>query len=51
MSSIQVNRPYDGSLIKEINLHDAEDVEKALQVAHGLFQDQANWCGVIDQCV
>ena len=43
MSSIQVNRPYDGSLIKEIQLHDAEDVEQALQVAHGLFQDQSNW--------
>ncbi len=43
MPSIQVNRPYDGSLIKEIQLHDAEDVEQALQVAHGLFQDQSNW--------
>ena len=40
MSLIQVNRPYDGSLIKEIDLHDADDVEKALQTAHGLFQDQ-----------
>ena len=43
MSSIQVNRPYDGSPITEINLHTADDVEQALQVAHGLFQDQSSW--------
>ena len=43
MPLIQVNRPYDGSLIKEIRLHNADDVEQALQVAHGLFRDQANW--------
>ncbi len=43
MSSIQVNRPFDGGLIKEIALHNADDVERALRVAHSLFQDQANW--------
>ena len=43
MPSIQVNRPYDGSLIKEILLHNADDVEKAIKVAHDLFQDQSNW--------
>jgi len=43
MSSIQINRPYDGGLIKEIQLNDAEDVEKALIAAHDLFQNQANW--------
>ena len=43
MQSLQVNRPFDGSLIKEVSLHDANDVEQALQVAHGLFQDQTQW--------
>jgi len=43
MTSIQVNRPYDGSLIKEIELHDADDVEQAIQRAHGLFLDQSGW--------
>jgi acyl-CoA reductase-like NAD-dependent aldehyde dehydrogenase len=43
MSSIQVNRPYDGSLIKEIQLNNAEDVETAIKAAHDLFQDQTNW--------
>jgi acyl-CoA reductase-like NAD-dependent aldehyde dehydrogenase len=43
MSSIQVNSPFDGKLIKEIPLQDAADVEQALQVAHGLFQDRSQW--------
>ena len=43
MNSIAINRPFDGTLIKEIPLHDANDVANALQVAHGLFQDRAKW--------
>ena len=43
MNLIQVNRPFDGTLIREIPLHNAEDVEQALQVAHGLFQDRSRW--------
>jgi acyl-CoA reductase-like NAD-dependent aldehyde dehydrogenase len=43
MHSLQVTRPFDGTLIKEIPLHDAIDVEQALQVAHGLFQDRSQW--------
>ncbi len=43
MHSLAVTRPYDGSLIKEVSLHDAADVERALQVAHGLFEDRSQW--------
>ena len=43
MHSLQVSRPFDGSLITEIPLHDSNDVEQALQVAYGLFQDQTQW--------
>jgi acyl-CoA reductase-like NAD-dependent aldehyde dehydrogenase len=40
---LEITRPFDGTLIKEIPLNDANDVEKALQVAHGLFLDRARW--------
>jgi len=43
MHNLQVTRPYDGSLIKEIALHNANDVEQALQRAHQLFQDRSMW--------
>lgn len=43
MPSIEISTPFDGTLIKEIPLHDAKDVENALQAAHGLFQDRAQW--------
>ena len=43
MNLIQVNSPFDGKLIREIPLNDAADVEHALQVANGLFQDQSRW--------
>jgi len=43
MASVEVSRPYDGSLIKEIDLNDAADVEQAIQIAHKLFLDQTNW--------
>ncbi len=43
MHSLQVTRPFDGSVIKEIPLHNAGDVESALHLAHGLFKDQTRW--------
>ncbi|GMR14739.1 MAG: aldehyde dehydrogenase family protein [Gammaproteobacteria bacterium] len=43
MHLLQVNRPFDGTLIKEIPLHSAADVEHALLVAYGLFQDRTQW--------
>jgi len=43
MHTVKVNNPYDGSLIKEIPMQDANDLENALQVANGLFQDRAQW--------
>jgi acyl-CoA reductase-like NAD-dependent aldehyde dehydrogenase len=43
VKSLEVKRPFDGTLIKEIPLNDASDVENALQLAHGLFLDRAQW--------
>jgi acyl-CoA reductase-like NAD-dependent aldehyde dehydrogenase len=43
MHSLKVTRPFDEALIKEITMHDATDVEQALQVAYGLFQDRSKW--------
>jgi acyl-CoA reductase-like NAD-dependent aldehyde dehydrogenase len=43
VKSLEVKRPFDGTLIKEISLNDANDVENALQLAHGLFLDRAQW--------
>jgi len=43
MKLLQVNRPYDGTLIKEIPLQDADAVENAIAVAHALFIDRSKW--------
>jgi len=43
MQALKVTRPFDGSLIQELPLHETADVETALQVAHGLFEDRAGW--------
>jgi acyl-CoA reductase-like NAD-dependent aldehyde dehydrogenase len=43
MNSIQVNRPFDGTLIKEIALQNADEVEQALKVADELFRDRSQW--------
>lgn len=40
---LQVNSPYDLSLIKEIPLVGKVEVETALSVAYGLFLDQDAW--------
>ncbi|MFT5521828.1 MAG: acyl-CoA reductase-like NAD-dependent aldehyde dehydrogenase [Enterobacterales bacterium] len=43
MQTIDVNRPYDGTLIRTISLHSAEDVEQAISVASKLFTNQTAW--------
>lgn len=43
MQALKVTRPFDGSLIQELSFHDTADVEVALQVADGLFEDRAGW--------
>ncbi len=43
MKILQVSRPFDGSLIKEIPLQTAEDVEQAITVAHELFENRSKW--------
>jgi acyl-CoA reductase-like NAD-dependent aldehyde dehydrogenase len=40
---LKVRSPYDLSLIKEIPLVGKLEVEKALETAYGLFQDQSKW--------
>ncbi|NOX42120.1 MAG: aldehyde dehydrogenase family protein [Gammaproteobacteria bacterium] len=43
MNLLRVNRPFDGTLIKEIPLQNADDVENAITMAHALFQDRSTW--------
>ncbi|MCF6242502.1 MAG: aldehyde dehydrogenase family protein [Bacteroidales bacterium] len=40
---LKVTSPYDQSLIKEIPLATKEDIEKALDTAYSLFEDQSKW--------
>lgn len=40
---LQVKSPYDQSLIKELPLVGEKEVEKALTIAHDLFQNQSKW--------
>ena len=40
---LKVLSPYDLSLIKEVPLVGKDDVENALAIAYGLFQDQSKW--------
>lgn len=40
---LKVTSPYDFRLIKEISLMGKQDVENALQIAHGLFTDRSKW--------
>ena len=40
---LQINSPYDLSLIKEIPLVGEAEVEKALATAYGLFSDHSKW--------
>ena len=43
MSSLKVYAPYDQSLIKEIPLKTAEEMNAAIDKAHSLFQDRSKW--------
>lgn len=43
MTNLSVFSPHDNSLIKEIPLNDAQDVENALIVAYDLYSDQSKW--------
>ena len=40
---LQINSPYDLSIIKEIPFVGEAEVEKALSTAYGLFTDQSKW--------
>ncbi len=40
---LKVRSPFDQSLIKEIPYNGKEDIEKALKIAHDLFQNQSKW--------
>jgi acyl-CoA reductase-like NAD-dependent aldehyde dehydrogenase len=43
MELLAVNRPFDGTLIKNIPLQTKADVEDAISTAHLLFSDQSQW--------
>lgn len=40
---LKILNPYNNELIKELPLVDKDDLEKALDKAHGLFQDRNQW--------
>lgn len=40
---LNVNAPYDGSLIATVDTADSKVVEQALQTAHALFRDRKSW--------
>ncbi len=40
---LSINNPYNGQLLKNIELNSAEDVESALARAHELFEDRSQW--------
>ena len=40
---LQVVSPYNLELIKEIPIIGINEVEKQLQTAYALFEDQSNW--------
>jgi len=43
MKQLKVFSPYNNKLIKEIPMVGAEEVEKALNIAYGLFKDRSKW--------
>ncbi|MGV6852552.1 MAG: aldehyde dehydrogenase family protein [bacterium] len=43
MKILKVYRPYDGKLITEIPLNSVDDVNKAIETAHALFEDRSQW--------
>lgn len=43
MSTIQVNNPFDQSLIKSVPVSTAEQLESAISKAHSLIENRDNW--------
>jgi len=43
MKQLKVFSPYNNKLIKEISMVGTEEVEKALTIAYGLFNDRSKW--------
>ena len=43
MTTINVNNPFDGSLIKTISQQSAADVEQAIESGFSLFNDPNQW--------
>ena len=43
MSTIEVNNPFDQSLIKSLPVHSSEQLEDAISKAHGLVENRDNW--------
>lgn len=43
MSMLKVNAPYNNRLIKKIPLVGKQQVDEALSIAHGLFEDRNKW--------
>lgn len=43
LDKLEVQSPYDRSVVKELEYNTAQDVEKALATAHRLFLDRSSW--------
>ena len=43
MSNIEVNNPFDQSLIKSLPISTSEQLEEAISTAHGLVENRDNW--------
>lgn len=43
---LQVESPYDGVELASLSGHNAEDLERMLGIAHGLFKDRSQWLPV-----
>lgn len=43
LEKLEVQSPFDRSLVEELDYNNSQDVEKALATAHKLFQDRESW--------
>jgi len=43
MKTVKIESPYDLSTIKELNLIDKNELEKVIQTAKNLFENQSLW--------
>lgn len=43
MNKLEVSSPFDGKVIGEVPLTDADGIEHALQTAHGVYGDKSAW--------